>query len=170
MFIVLIGLAALVWYANAGRIMRQYFMSDRDLRNVHEKVNDIVRDVVSQEEDRRIVTAIIAIESAGIVSARSPAGAVGLMQIRQPALDDYNTARGTVWIIDSLIQIPTLNVRVGYYYLQALELVHGLDRYDALRAYNAGIGTVRGDPSGEVGGGYAVKVLAYAERLEAMRL
>jgi soluble lytic murein transglycosylase-like protein len=146
--------------------MRTYFMTDRDLRDVNTRVMEYVDEVVPSKDDRRIVTAIVAIESAGNVAARSQAGAVGLMQITQPALDDYNDARGTAHRLEALAQSPSLNVRVGYYYLRMLETDHGLDRYDALRAYNVGLGTVRRDVSGEAGGVYAVKVLAYAQRLE----
>lgn len=168
MALLLIGLVALAWYANAGRILRTYFMTDRDLRNVNDAVRPYVQEIVAPKADRRVVTAIIAIESAGNVAARSPAGAVGLMQITQPALDDYNDARGTAHRLETLTQTPSLNVRVGYYYLRMLETDHGLDRYDALRAYNVGLGTVRRDVTGEAGGNYAVKVLAYAQRLEAI--
>ena len=167
-WLLLAGIAGLAWYANAGRLFRMYFMTDAELRKVREATRSWVEYAVSGKEDRRLVTAIVAVESGGNPAAKSPAGAVGLMQITQPALDDYNAARGADYQLSQLAGMPQANVAVGYWYLRTLETRHGLSRFDALRAYNVGIGTVRRDPIGEVGAGYATKVLAYAQRLEVL--
>jgi soluble lytic murein transglycosylase-like protein len=167
-WIVLLGIFAAAWYANAGRIVRMYFMTDNELRKVRSAVDAYVAGEVSSREDRTLVTAVIAIESGGNPAAKSPAGAVGLMQIMQPALDDYNAAHASDYQLAQLAALPQANVRVGYWYLRKLELDHGLSRFDALRAYNVGIGHVRRDPSGELGATYAAKVLAYAQRLEVI--
>jgi soluble lytic murein transglycosylase len=143
-------------------------MTDAELRKVREATRTWIEYSVSSKEDRRLVTAIVAVESGGNPAAKSPAGAVGLMQITQPALDDYNKARGSDYQLAQLAGMPQANVAVGYWYLRTLETHHGLSRFDALRAYNVGVGTVRRDPIGEVGSGYATKVLAYAQRLEVI--
>lgn len=166
--VLLLMVAGAAWFANAGRIVRMYFMTDNELRKISESTSAWIESEVPSREDRRIVTAIVAIESAGNPTARSPAGAVGLMQITQPALDDYNAVHASQYQLSQLSGMPQANVRVGYWYLRKLELDHGLARFDALRAYNVGIGTVRRDPTNEAGAGYAVKVLAYAQRLEVL--
>jgi soluble lytic murein transglycosylase len=89
-----------------------------------------------------LLAAVIYAESKFDSSARSDAGAVGLMQL----LPD--TARGIAartggdrFVVDDLLD-PELNVRYGSWYLRSL-----LDRYDddlrtALAAYHAGPGNV----------------------------
>ncbi len=89
--------------------------------------------------DRALLTAVIAIESGFRSDARSPKGALGLMQL-MPAtaapllgVDDVATA-----LVD-----PATNVRVGSRHLRRL-----IDQYPgrldlALAAYNAGEGAVR---------------------------
>ena len=89
--------------------------------------------------DRALLTAVIAIESGFRSDARSPKGALGLMQL-MPAtaatlltVDDVETA-----LVD-----PATNVKAGSRHLRRL-----LDQYPgrldlALAAYNAGEGAVR---------------------------
>ena len=91
--------------------------------------------------DPALLAAVIYAESKFDPSARSPAGAIGLMQL----LPD--TARGIAirtggerFVVSDLLD-PELNVRYGSWYLRNL-----LDRYDdvptALAAYHAGQGNV----------------------------
>jgi soluble lytic murein transglycosylase len=88
-----------------------------------------------------LVAAVIYTESKFDASARSDAGAVGLMQL----LPD--TAKGIAlrtgghrFVVDDLLD-PEINVRYGSWYLRNL-----IDRYDdvrtALAAYHAGQGNV----------------------------
>ena len=88
-----------------------------------------------------LLAAVIYTESKFDASARSDAGAIGLMQL----LPD--TARGIAirtggerFVVDDLLD-PEINVRYGSWYLRNL-----LDRYDdvrtALAAYHAGQGNV----------------------------
>jgi soluble lytic murein transglycosylase len=90
-----------------------------------------------------LLAAVIYTESKFDASARSTAGAVGLMQL----LPD--TARGIAirtggdgFVVDDLLD-PEINVRYGSWYLRNL-----IDRYDDLRtalaAYHAGQGNVDG--------------------------
>lgn len=160
-----IAILAVAWFFNAGKILRMYFMSDKELVSVRDRVAAWVNAEIFSREDRRLATAIIAVESSGNPGARSGSGSVGLMQVTAPALADYNAARGTQIALNDTVANPALSVRVGFWYLRSLELNHGLTIFDALRAYNAGIGNVRRDPAGEVGSTYAAKVLAYSQRL-----
>jgi Transglycosylase SLT domain len=85
--------------------------------------------------DARLVQAVIQVESAYAPTARSPKGAIGLMQL-MPATAERYGAPSTESLLD-----PRVNVEVGVRYLRAL-----LDRFGrtdlALAAYNAGEGAV----------------------------
>jgi soluble lytic murein transglycosylase-like protein len=88
------------------------------------------------EVDPRLVQAVIQVESAYEPAARSPKGAIGLMQL-MPATAERYGAPSAEALLD-----PRVNVDVGVRYLRAL-----LDRFDqrtdlALAAYNAGEGAV----------------------------
>jgi soluble lytic murein transglycosylase-like protein len=168
MLTVLLLAAAGFYFANIGRTARLYFMTDAELIAVNDSVRHHVDDEVASREDRKIVTALIAVESGGDPGARSPTGAVGLMQLTGPAIADYNAATGQSVTKAALVADPGLNVRVGFWYLRSLETKHGLSRFDALRAFNAGIGTVRRDVFGTASASYAEKILAYAQRLEVL--
>jgi soluble lytic murein transglycosylase len=91
--------------------------------------------------DPALLAAVIYTESKFDASARSDAGAIGLMQLLP------GTARGiavrtggNAFVVDDLY-VPELNVRYGAWYLRNL-----LNRYDdertALAAYHAGQGNV----------------------------
>jgi soluble lytic murein transglycosylase-like protein len=86
--------------------------------------------------DPRLVQAVIQVESAFVPSARSPKGAMGLMQL-MPATAQRYGAPSTASLLD-----PAVNVDVGVRYLRAL-----IDRFGerielVLAAYNAGEGAV----------------------------
>ena len=100
--------------------------------------------------DPALVAAVIYQESRFRPDARSPSGAIGLMQLL-PATAKGIAARtgGTRFRVEDLYE-PELNVRYGSWYLR-----HLLDRYGrletALAAYNAGQANVdrwRRDGSG----------------------
>lgn len=96
-------------------------------------------DTINKHEkqvDPYLVAALIRQESGFLDHARSPAGAMGLMQV-MPA-----TARRMERVTKRGLYDPTTNVRVGVKFFRIL-----LDRYDsdaelALAAYNAGPGRV----------------------------
>ena len=97
-------------------------------------------DVVASTADRhgvdaRLIQAVIQVESNYASNARSPKGAIGLMQL-MPA----TAARFGAPSAESLLD-PQVNVEVGVRYLRAL-----LDQFGrtdlALAAYNAGEGAV----------------------------
>ena len=85
--------------------------------------------------DERLVHAVIQVESNYASNARSPKGAVGLMQL-MPA----TAARFGAESVESLLD-PRVNVDIGVRYLR--ELLDRFGRTDlALAAYNAGEGAV----------------------------
>lgn len=86
--------------------------------------------------DPRLVQAVIQVESAFVPTARSPKGAMGLMQL-MPATAQRFGARST----ESLLN-PAVNVDVGVRYLRALLDMFGGRLELALAAYNAGEGAV----------------------------
>ncbi len=92
--------------------------------------------------DPALLAAVIYEESRFDASARSPSGAIGLMQLLpETAKGIALRTGGTRFRVEDLGD-PELNVRYGSWYLR-----HLLDRYDgsvekALAAYNAGQGNV----------------------------
>jgi soluble lytic murein transglycosylase len=98
----------------------------------------IVRDRAASERlDPALLAAVIEQESKFDATARSSAGAIGLMQL-QPATAKGIALRtgGSAFVVSDLLN-PELNIRYGSWYLR-----HLLDRYHdertALAAYNAG--------------------------------
>jgi soluble lytic murein transglycosylase-like protein len=86
--------------------------------------------------DPRFVSAIIRVESGFTASARSPKGALGLMQVMPGTAARYGVSAP-----DELLS-PAVNVEVGTRYLRDLwEMFHG-DLALTLAAYNAGEGSV----------------------------
>jgi soluble lytic murein transglycosylase-like protein len=88
--------------------------------------------------DRALLSAVIAVESGFRVDARSPKGALGLMQLMPATAAMLMPAAD----VGSLLTNPALNVDAGSRHLRRL-----IDRYPgrldlALAAYNAGEGAV----------------------------
>lgn len=92
---------------------------------------------------------VIQKESSGNPNAISQdKGAVGLMQIRKPALADYNKQFGTNHKLEEMVN-PELNKRVGSWYLNQ-KIPAYLEYYgieitpeNMLAAYNQGIGNLK---------------------------
>lgn len=90
--------------------------------------------------DPRLISAVIGKESTGnagtINTSGGGKGAYGLMQVREPALIDYNLANGTKYTMQDLLR-PDIGIDVGAWYLG-----QQLDRHQepskALIAYNQG--------------------------------
>lgn len=117
--------------------------------------------------DCRLVQAIIDAESGFRAQARSPKGALGLMQVMPATGQRYGVARP-----EALLD-PSTNLDVGTRYLRDLLAMFG-GRLDlAVAAYNAGEGAVmrhgRRIPPYPETQGYVQRVLATLERLQAAR-
>jgi soluble lytic murein transglycosylase len=89
-----------------------------------------------------LLAAVIYAESKFDASARSGAGAVGLMQLLPDTAEGIAERTGGHGFVRSDLLDPEINVRYGAWYLR-----HLLDRYDgdvptALAAYHAGQGNV----------------------------
>jgi soluble lytic murein transglycosylase len=89
-----------------------------------------------------LLAAVIYTESKFDPSARSQAGAVGLMQLLPDTAQGIAVRTGGQGFVQSDLLDPEINVRYGAWYLR-----HLLDRYDddlptALAAYHAGPGNV----------------------------
>ena len=112
-----------------------------------------------------LVYAVIMQESSGLEQAKSPCGCIGLMQIMPTAaLVDYNVKHRTK-IVGEELYIPSVNVMVGTWYLAWLiQRLGGV--FDALRAYNVGIGTVKKGKTlfGSDGTKYAKSVLDHEQQ------
>ncbi|MDR3590261.1 MAG: lytic transglycosylase domain-containing protein [Negativicutes bacterium] len=93
--------------------------------------------------DPFLVAAVIRTESRFVVSARSPKGAVGLMQMMP------ETGRWVAGQIDypdfsaTMLTDPDINIRFGTWYLASLKREFQNNDILALAAYNGGRGNVR---------------------------
>jgi len=80
-----------------------------------------------------VITSVIAIESAGVATATSPKGAMGLMQLMPATAERFGVKSA---------YSPLENVAGGARYLAELLKLHHGDFVLALASYNAGEGTV----------------------------
>lgn len=103
-----------VWYATAKKYAMQYNVSV-----------DIVLGIIKQESN-------------GDSTVKGSTGDVGLMQITQPALTDFNVANNTKYTLTDLLK-PDTNVQVGTWYFSRMKRLTGSDQA-GLQAYNAGYG------------------------------
>lgn len=117
--------------------------------------------------DPLLVLALIEVESAYDLDARSGRGAVGLMQLREPTLRREVERAGLDWVDPG---DPATNLRAGIRYLR--RLLDAFGREDvALMAYNAGPNRILGylrEGAGEIPArfhSYPRKVRAQLKRL-----
>lgn len=100
-----------------------------------------------QENNYKVTTplilAIIKQESSGDLWAVGKIGEVGLMQISQPALTDYNTHNKTNLSMFELFINPYRNLAVGIWYLEHLRIMFDNDLLLFVSAYNQGMGNVK---------------------------
>ena len=136
----LVGLAAAGWYLLAGG------RDVVDRARYPLRYDAIVRTHAHNYRlDPALLAAVIAVESHFKPHVRSPAGAIGLMQLLPDTAKGIATRTGGDRFAVSDLDTPEINVRYGAWYLR-----HLIDRYSshadaldlALAAYNAGSGNV----------------------------
>lgn len=110
--------------------------------------------------ERSKVFAIIATESTGNQSKVGTSGEVGLMQLTPGALSDFNRLYGTAFD-DEDIKLSSINIKVGTGYYAWLVKQFGGNQNFAIKAYNAGIGTIKRNPNADPE--YLDKVLHWEE-------
>jgi soluble lytic murein transglycosylase-like protein len=142
---------------------RGFYMTDKQLFRIAVEWNEKVRS--HSFADYHMTLAIIAVESAGNDAATSGVGARGLMQIMEGALEDFNLHTNSKVAFDAMYD-PGENIQVGSWYFQHLKTYYGLSSFDALRAYNAGIGTI--GQSATAANSYARKVCNYRDKLQRL--
>lgn len=91
--------------------------------------------------DPKLVLAVIHTESGYYNFARSPVGALGLMQIMPATGEMLAREAGIPWSGPDMLFEPTLNLRLGTRYLAFLHARYG-DWQRALAAYNWGPGAI----------------------------
>ncbi len=91
--------------------------------------------------DPALLAAVIYTESRFDADARSPAGALGLMQLLPETARGIALRTGGAAFVVSDLLVPELNVRYGSWYLSNLLRRYG-DERTALAAYHAGQGNV----------------------------
>lgn len=88
--------------------------------------------------DPALVKAVVAVESAFDPAARSPKGAVGLMQIVPATAQRYGLLSDAKRTLEQKLMDPATNVRIGTRYLADLMMRFENDATLALAGYNAG--------------------------------
>jgi len=91
--------------------------------------------------DPALLAAVVYVESRFDPNARSPAGALGLMQLLPETAKGIAVRTGGDRFVVADLRDPEINVRYGSWYLSHLESRYG-DRRLALAAYHAGQGNV----------------------------
>jgi soluble lytic murein transglycosylase-like protein len=92
--------------------------------------------------DPKLVLAVIHTESGYYNFARSPVGALGLMQIMPATGEMLAREEGIPWKGPDMLFEPTLNLRLGTRYLAFLHARYDGDWRRALAAYNWGPGAI----------------------------
>lgn len=108
----------------------------------------IQRDIVERHaqrfgEDPLFVTAVMKVESNFIKSAKSPRGAIGLMQVMPSTAEEMAEELGLKNYTSADLEAPETNILVGTYYLSKLRKEYDSDNILLLAAYNAGGKNVR---------------------------
>jgi soluble lytic murein transglycosylase-like protein len=124
------------------------------IRKVYDKLIASIRAI--DPIDSKLIFAICFVESSGNEKAISPCGAKGLMQIMPIVLKEYNQVTNSDIKETDLFTVK-INLSIGSWYIHRLIYHYNFNLYDALRAYNGGIGNVRKDT--QISGNYACKVL-----------
>jgi soluble lytic murein transglycosylase len=97
----------------------------------------IVQESVRAGLSVELLLAVILVESGGNAYAVSPAGALGLMQLRPFTAEAIASEIGLPWTGSGLLFDPVANVRLGVAYLERL-MARYPDVETALAAYNWG--------------------------------
>lgn len=107
-----------------------------------EEYEDIIENY-SEKYDvpEHIIYAVIKAESGFDHSARSGAGAIGLMQLMPSTFEELTDTHLKEYLDTSTLYDPETNIRYGTYYLSYLYEIYG-DWTLVFAAYNAGMGNV----------------------------
>ena len=130
----------------------------------------VIADVIVDESwrhgyDPLFVQAIVEVESTCSPSARSRAGALGLIQVKPATARDVADRSGILWEGSEGLMRPEVNVEIGLRYLAELEERFS-DPYLAVAAYNLGPTRVaRMEPSSARRSRYVRKVMRRYEGL-----
>jgi soluble lytic murein transglycosylase len=116
--------------------------------------------------DAALVAAVVYAESRFDEHARSPRGALGLMQVLPGTAAQIARETGGRAFVTADLEDPAVNLRYGSYYLRSALDRFGGDTVAAVAAYNAGVATaerwVAAAPAWE-SGGMRVDEIPYAE-------
>ncbi len=104
---------------------------------------DIIRQQAGEKGvDAALIAAVIDTESKFSATAKSSAGARGLMQITPEAAEDIARHSGATTFKTSDLSDPEINIKYGTYLLAERIEYYGGDVVAALASYNAGPGPV----------------------------
>lgn len=131
----------------SGRLANVKFVSDI-IRDQHKRTNasELARAIVIHSEkahlDPLFVAAIIKSESAFLQHAKSPVGALGLMQVLPSTGKYISDVRGVKWYGPWKLTDPNYNIRLGIEYVKYLSQMFNGNMEHALVAYNWGPGNL----------------------------
>lgn len=128
------GDAALIEHIAERLAFRRTAMNERE--RVH-LAHTIIREARAQGLEPHLLAAVIEVESAGVHSAVSQVGALGLMQILPETGRELAAKHGVAWSGPATLFDPEINVKLGAAYLRELTNRYG-DVSIALAAYNWG--------------------------------
>ncbi len=131
----------LSWPNPPPRALLEAMLADRLAREGVPRARRVTSELVStalrHDVDPLLIVGLMEVESGYRSGARSPAGALGLLQVRPATAREVAEHRGLEWNGPAQLFVPEVNVRLGILYLADL-----LDQFDdlehALAAYNRG--------------------------------
>ena len=128
------------FYELGAKRMALYKIPESVQKNILSGLSRVEKDLAASEEFMYMVLAIVEVESAFLNTARSGAGAIGLMQLMPGAIKDATEfcklGRTSPWGIKD-------NLMLGSCYMLWIQDRIGTDWDKTLIAYNGGIGHVR---------------------------
>jgi soluble lytic murein transglycosylase-like protein len=137
-------------------------LSDGERRMI---ADTIARTANRHGYDPLFVQAMVEVESTCRPTARSRAGALGLIQLKPSTARAVARRVGMAWDGPQQLMVPAINLELGLGYLSELEEKFA-DPYLAVAAYNLGPTRVAGmDPSSARGSRYVRKILNRYEGL-----
>lgn len=89
--------------------------------------------------DPLFIMSIVKAESNFQKRAKSHRGAIGLMQLLPSTAEELATELGIENFSEEMLEIPDINIRLGFHYLDKLRTIFGNRKIDMLVAYNAGL-------------------------------
>lgn len=130
--------------AAKAHFISEIIKSHRGVLNPQEIAWQIVSESKKANYDPLFVASLVMAESSFKPHARSPKGAVGLMQIKPSTGRYVSMVEQVYWHGESQLVNPTYNLKLGIAYLKYLDKMFRGNKHNTLVAYNWGPGNLKG--------------------------